>query len=315
MVTSTVPATIFTAADGRYIPGALIALCSALSHSTAKRFVLVTSEPESPFLSNEIFAQFEQSGAELRIVDSGSLPLDGIKGATTRFPKEAFARFFPDHLVGEASGMALYIDSDAFIMGGLDGLLSTELGGRSIAIAPDLHLHAKGKAQRQLSSIGCSAAEIYLCSGVLLLDIERYVESGLRESITSILAKRGGTFTYPDQDAMNLADRRHYAVLDPIFNFPPSVWRLLSHTERKKVAIVHFYGSVKPWDFEAYRIPADLLAAYDDAARRAGLLEQVTSRRADQFEAKRLLFASKFWLENAPRIGMARRALAQLQKP
>ncbi|MEM7748221.1 MAG: glycosyltransferase [Pseudomonadota bacterium] len=302
---------VFTSADARYMPGALVSLYTALQHTHAKTFIVVTSAPDSEWLSPRIYGLFEERGAQLIAVESASILLDTMLGATQRFPAEAFARFFADDLpVGDAS-RALYIDSDVMVMGNLDSLLDYDLGDRCLGAAPDIHAIAKGKLLKQQQRIGLSSSDVYLGSGVLLIDLARYRQSSLRDQIASTLTERAGHLIYPDQDALNLSDRSQIKVLNPCHNFPPGLWRLLSPAERARITILHFYDGNKPWGDRAHRVPLDLIERYDKSAELLGLSAAITSERPTPIRSHSQAYTRKYWLENVLRQTEARRAISQ----
>ncbi len=301
---------VFTSADARYMPGALVSLYSALLHSSAKMFILVTSAPQSDWPANHVHTLFENQGASLIIVESSSLPLQSMAGATDRFPAEAFARFFADFLPSSEASRALYVDSDVMALGDLNPLLELDLGNACIGAAPDIHAISKGKLARQQKRIGLSTDHVYLGSGVLLIDLSRYQLSKVREEITSTLSARTGQLIYPDQDALNLADRSEIEVISPRFNFPPGLWRFLTAAEREQVAILHFYDGSKPWGGRAHRIPIDLIGRYDGYAEDLGLLDVIRSERPDPMTRHSSLYRQKFWLENIARRSAARSAIS-----
>ncbi|MEM9358369.1 MAG: glycosyltransferase [Pseudomonadota bacterium] len=302
---------VFTSADARYMPGALVSLYTALQNTRARTFIVVTSAPDSEWLSPGIYDLFEERGARLLVVESSSLPLHTMLGATQRFPAEAFARFFADALpVGEAS-RALYIDSDVMVMGNIDSLLDYDLGDCCLGAAPDIHAIAKGKLLKQQQRIGLSTNDVYLGSGVLLIDLAQYQRSTLRDQISSTLTERAGQLIYPDQDALNLADRTQIKVLNPCHNFPPGLWRFLGPAERASITILHFYDGNKPWGDRAHRVPVDLLDRYDNTAELLGLSEAISNGRPTPLQTHSQAYAQKYWLENIFRRPQARRAISQ----
>jgi len=301
---------VFTSADARYMPGALVSLYSAMLRSSAKTFIVVTSAPQSEWPSNRVLQLFDNRGARLVVVESNTLPLHTMAGATDRFPAEAFARFFADHLPFGEAARALYVDSDVMALGDLDPLLDLDLGNCCIGAAPDIHAIAKGKLANQQARIGLSSSDVYLGSGVLLIDLVRYQQSNVREQLKSILECRAGQLIYPDQDALNLIDRSEIKVMSPSYNFPPGLWRFLTSAEREQIGILHFYDGNKPWGSRAHRVPANLLTRYDSYAEAMGLLEAIRFERPNPIALHSQIYAQKFWLENVARRGAARRAIS-----
>ena len=302
---------IFTAADARYIPGALVTLVSALRNSTAREFVLVTSDPDSPWITDEIHNVFSAGNAELRVISAEKVPLSRMRGATSRFPAENFARFFPDCLESNAA-YALYVDSDILVLKSLEDISDSVDPGKCLYACADYHGLIKNKPHLNHSRIGLPESEIYYQAGVLLFDVSRFLKSDVREKVEEFLDECGGALSYPDQDALNIVARNHMAPLHPRFNCSPYSWRLLTEAQKKHVAVAHFFGPIKPWHRQAYKIPGDLIRRYDAHVYESGLVEPIVSARDRYYRLRQILFNAKFWCENWIRAVRAQQRLKLL---
>ena len=273
------PELIFTAADHRCIPGALIALYSAAQqHDSAKDYVLVTSNPNSHYLSPIIYQLFEAEGATLRVIPTSSLPISEWNGATSRYPVEAFARYFPDQLGSDAE-VALYIDCDFLIMPAINEISLDLNAGKCIFAFQEYHDLIKSKNLfRNNDRIGLPRNEVYYNSGFLLFDVPRFVESGVRTKMKQVLARWGQALDYPDQDALNLTAREFLNQLPAGLASSPPLWRILPF-KYHELAFVHFLDKHKPWDRRAYKIPRDLLDIYDSYAFNLDLTNPIMGPR------------------------------------
>jgi lipopolysaccharide biosynthesis glycosyltransferase len=193
--------------------------------------------------------------------------------AVGRFgPTVWYRACLPGLLPGEAR--VLYVDADTLIVDDLAGLWANDLGGSALgAVRNVVHPDLRGRA----TEVGVSSMGGYFNSGVLLFDLEQVRADGLLERAVEAARRAGERFSWPDQDALNVAFTGRWSAVHPRWNCMNSLrlWRPWAEEVfgRDAVeealtspAIVHFEGPTlnKPWHYlswhpltERYRATLD----------------------------------------------------------
>ena len=136
----------------------------------------------------------------------------------------------------------LYLDSDIICLGSLSELFKTELSPeQAIAVVEDYIMNPS-----YLEKIGLSKDSIYFNSGVILIDIQKWIELEPFDYIMNMIHKNN--YNYPDQDALNIIFKDKKKILPTHFNWIS--WNVSPNEltlKNKDISLVHFVGEIKPW--------------------------------------------------------------------
>ena len=106
---------------------------------------------------------------------------------------------------------------------------------------------------KYLEEIGFFYGDIYINSGVLIINCKRWRQEKIKEKIF-IFLEQTEKFFHPDQDALNIICRGNIGVLSARYNVNPlNPETNISEPELEEFisglsAIFHFYGPLKPWN-------------------------------------------------------------------
>jgi lipopolysaccharide biosynthesis glycosyltransferase len=149
---------------------------------------------------------------------------------------------------------AIYLDADTVVEGDISELFDLdELGDHLLGAVDESEMYGRVRTLMHSFRIKIIPTYGYFNSGVLLLNLAKMRKIGFENTcIDIIVANKKKGFTFPDQDALNLATQGDYCHLSPI-------WNLQSHAKyaaklfrkyKKNVKIVHFAGCIKPWNIK-----------------------------------------------------------------
>lgn len=183
------------------------------------------------------------------------IPID-----TGGFDISIMGRLFMGELLPGNVRRVLYLDCDTVIRQPLGRLWHTELQGKVLGAVPEPTIY---EAVRDAIDLGDD--DPYFNSGVLLVDLVRWREEHVQESLMQFLRDKGGKLFASDQDLLNGTLRGRILPLMPRYNFftnyryfhycdilrhaawyaPVSLkeWR----RARKYPVIVHYMGDERPW--------------------------------------------------------------------
>lgn len=144
---------------------------------------------------------------------------------------------------------ALYLDADILCLGNLKDLFNMNLPG-IVGVVED-GAGRKSK-KRLLSDLGIPSHENYFNSGVMLIDIEMYVEKNILTKFFDCINKNGDKLKMYDQDAFNIILGKEAYYLDRRYNL-----QTFMPVKNQKVVFLHFIGSLKPWFLNVNRLGSD----------------------------------------------------------
>ena len=140
---------------------------------------------------------------------------------------------------------ALWLDCDTLVLQDLTPLWHTKLDGNAALACPDSLVPRLGASfgVAGWKETGLNANAPYFNAGVMLIDVERWRETGVEKRALDYLRQFGPKVWFWDQEALNAVLHGHWKSLDPSWNFPASIAGPSTEMPR----IVHFSGNIKPW--------------------------------------------------------------------
>ena len=165
---------------------------------------------------------------------------------------ESYLRILAADLLGDDIGKILYLDCDLVVLDSLRELWETDIGGHSLAAAPDLY----GGFRRE--ALGMPAESAYVNAGVLLLNLARWRRERIAERLARFIEDHG-ELTFHDQDAINAVLHGSIRLLNRRWNVQAQMFRATRRAVGdafaaireacRNPAIVHYAGPEKPWRF------------------------------------------------------------------
>lgn len=142
----------------------------------------------------------------------------------------------------------LYLDADLLVLADLGPLLRTDLGGNVLAAVADERLDWVLKAG-EMNLPGLPRVRDYFNAGVLLMDLPSCRTKRISERAFEYLSSNPHS-PYSDQDALNVACDGLWKKLDAHWNrYQVDLEKPLDElAPERRPGIVHFHGSLKPWD-------------------------------------------------------------------
>jgi len=170
------------------------------------------------------------------------------------WPRSAWYRIFLPFILGEEVHRVLYLDSDTVVSGSLKDLFQMNMVGRSLAGCVDLMTLDDEIFER----LNYPKSSGYICSGVLLMNLDYFREHGITEKILAYARENASILRYPDQDAINYICRNTKILLPLKYETMNSYFRSEEFVRRYKddfpgmindPRIIHYAGC-PPWFLE-----------------------------------------------------------------
>lgn len=158
----------------------------------------------------------------------------------------------------------IYLDVDLLVFDDVKKLWQIDLRDLPLAAVPDYGIMASGRLCKQKQQvIGLPLGEKYFNSGVLVVNLKEWRKEDNAKQILEII--NNNQFPHHDQDALNKFFMYKWKVLDlrwnvipPVFNLFPKIllnkkFRKNAVNARKNMAIMHYAGRYKPWEFTLHK--------------------------------------------------------------
>ena len=242
-----------------YIPYVTVVIKSILvnSNSTISFYLLCDKiSPKNRLLLSEAIEHYAMANCKIIIVRDKRIT--GLRNG--KFHQCIWYRvLLPDYLPNNVDRV-LYLDADTLVLGELESLFSMDLLGLAVAGGPDLLNYSESTFSR----MGCRNKGIYICSGVMLINLKYWRENNVTDQIIKFALDNSSLICYPDQDAINYVCAGSvaflplkYAVMDCyLTKYKRAGWLSTSELKDclKEPRIIHFAGNA-PWKREyAHRL-------------------------------------------------------------
>jgi lipopolysaccharide biosynthesis glycosyltransferase len=261
-------AAIVLVADERYARSLAVVLRSLLEHLTAQPEIYVLSDGISDESKARVLRVAGRAGAAqgLRWIEIEPAQLGHLEGAA-HVTRASYGRLLAPRLLPAHLSRAVYLDTDVLIRGDVSHLLEIDLHGKPIAAARDTMF-----ATVPHPTLG--EVTDYFNSGVMVLDLDAWRESGLSERAMA-RAKDRTEMWFADQDVMNILGV-DWHELDQEWNVqmgflwrPEQAERFADLRERltRGGYVLHYTGGAKPWFFDT---PVPHTLGWNRALARSG---------------------------------------------
>lgn len=163
-------------------------------------------------------------------------------GKGTHLDKIVFGRLHIPNLL-KNKDKALYLDIDIIVNQPLEELYDIDLNDFSIGAVPD----GKWDQEQSKRRLGLENNHIYFNAGVMLMDLKKLRENKFFDKVIEYCLNPDRDLKLNEQDALNIIFGNNYKSLDLRWNYTHG------HSEEqnfegKEIGIIHYTGSIKPWD-------------------------------------------------------------------
>ena len=170
-------------------------------------------------------------------------------------------RLFAAEVLPRNIKRVIYLDCDIVVLDNIRGLWNADLDGKPLGAVPDYPRVPRLSAPERLASLGMPMGAIYVNSGVLVIDLERWRQGRLSERLLKFVTKKGAALYAHDQDAINVVLASEIRLLDCRWNLQARMYHTgrafapiefeATREARRHPAVLHYTGSEKPWLFRS----------------------------------------------------------------
>ena len=171
---------------------------------------------------------------------------------TKRYPKEMYYRIFAAYYLPKKVDKILYLDPDLVVINKIDKLYKTNLDNYYFAAATHIWgiLQTFNRIRLRMKN-----DDIYINSGVMLMNIELLRKQQNREDVYKFIQKNKNKLMLPDQDVISGLYANKILPLDPYtYNMTEKLLNqtyFMSHINERWIkensVIIHYCGKNKPW--------------------------------------------------------------------
>lgn len=231
--------------DGNFIRHACITIRSLIDHIDEGQvhFHLITSEEVSD-MADGLRALIAGTVHSIHV---HQLPeqLFAKLPSTELFSKAIYYRLLAPYLL-EREATLLYLDADIVCLNAFTDFYNSRSAYTDIALVVSEGEHL---ALTLAANIGLQGSN-YFNSGMLLINVQRWLQENISDKTISILESQGHKFKYMDQDALNIILEGKVRFVEKKYN---SIF-MLGHQEADykvlpsvDTVFLHYAGADKPW--------------------------------------------------------------------
>ena len=171
---------------------------------------------------------------------------------TKRYPKEMYYRILASYYLPKKVDKILYLDPDLVVINNIEKLYNTNLDNYYFAAAS----HIWGMLQTfNRIRLRMKNDDIYINSGVMLMNIKLLRKEQNREEVYSFIRKNKNNLMLPDQDVISGLYANKILPLDTyVYNMTEKLLKqkyFLPHISERWIkensVIIHYCGRNKPW--------------------------------------------------------------------
>ncbi|OOR98201.1 hypothetical protein B0186_09645 [Canicola haemoglobinophilus] len=242
---------IVLSCDENYSPYLAVNLLSILKNtkSTINFYIL------------DLGIAFESKSKILEIVNKNNSNIEFIgvdKKDFLKFPSTishisiaTYARLKIDHYL-PALDKVIYLDVDTLVINDLTPLWNVDLDGCVVGACIDSYVEFGLQGYKY--NIGLTDKDVYFNAGVLLIDLLKFKSLDVYNRAISFLQKYPN-IEFQDQDILNFILKEKSRIVDPAFNFMPTLKNRMKNREKlheyekldRLITVIHYCSNVKPW--------------------------------------------------------------------
>ena len=261
------------ASDSNYAQHAAVAMTSILANTKAPERVAfyLLDDNVADEVKRKMVQTVEQFGSVIHFVAVDAERFNDFY-VSAQLSRAAYFRLEMAKLLPETVHKAVYMDCDLLVLDDIQQLWDVNLDGKPLAAVPDFGIMASHKDWKEKKAhLDMRDGDLYFNSGMLVLDLILWREYDYGQQVEDVAASHN--FRHHDQDALNFVFHNNWVDLPIRWNVIPPVWQLFtkilrnktmrerSIEARKNMAVLHYAGGYKPWE---YKREKDFNARYYD---------------------------------------------------
>lgn len=184
------------------------------------------------------------------------------------FSIETYSRLFCAFYLPKNVDKILYLDVDMVCTGDINELYEVSLEGKIWAGVED-----KDIQEKDLIRLDLPKSYRYINAGVALINVKKLRENYSEPDILTPIIENHKEWIYLDQDFINKVFAGDIKIIEEKYN-------LLAKSKRyselkEKPLIIHYAGSVKPWDNDVSRFDIEYIEPYYEILKVEGKEEKL----------------------------------------
>ena len=187
-------------------------------------------------LTNEnILVEFPILEAEIEKISSFTLKEHLTRGT--------YYRFFIQEFLPSDIEKIIYLDGDIIVNGSLAELYNVDLTHHLLAAVPQIE---EGNPER----LGLPSGSKYFNAGVLVINLKKWRAEDISTRLITYSEENQNTIQWPSQDPLNAVASGQWIELPKKFNYYHGFAKSRNgQYKHVKPLIVHYSGSIKPWQY------------------------------------------------------------------
>ena len=243
---------VFFASDRNYLPYLAVALASLSAHASDEHFYNIRILSED--LTNEsLHGTVKGLKPNVKIkVFSVADKISGIKKELALRLRDYYSdaiyyRIFIAEMFPRLD-RAVYLDSDIVLNTDVEKLYNTPIGDNLVGAVTDESVMSEGLFREYVKShVRMKRAEDYFNSGVLVMNLKKMREEGIKDQFIKLLCKYNFKTVAPDQDYLNFLCRGKIYYLERGWNKHAISENAI---ERRDLYLMHYNMFNKPWKYD-----------------------------------------------------------------
>jgi lipopolysaccharide biosynthesis glycosyltransferase len=249
---------LFSAADAVYAQHLGVMLTSLLENTTSKsKIEFYIIDGGIPGRDKGFFQQLAlKYGCNIRFL---TIDPNRYQNLTLKsyFGYTAYFRIFISELVDSSIEKMIYLDSDMVVKGDIAKLWEVDVSRYFLAAVPDIGMNNNHYSLKRKGILGIPVKAKYFNSGVLVMNLAKWREYNISETVRDYIMNHPERLVFSDQDALNAVLFDKWLPLPFEWNQQASYY-LFKHNkimEREsggvvqKPMIIHYTLSLKPWHY------------------------------------------------------------------
>ncbi|MFC3110317.1 glycosyltransferase family 8 protein [Undibacterium arcticum] len=250
---SAAPFHIAFGVDAHYFRGMGVTITSILEHNPDIDFVFHVFSSEVTHDSRRRIHQLElqyRTKILIHIIDPSVFDEFSDFPRLVHYSPAIFTRLLIPAELNKLGNIdkLLYLDSDILCVGSLSELMTMDISDAIVALVHDNSV--------ETSRTQCATLELrhdkYFNSGVLYINIQNWIANKVTALTITQMLTSDKTFTFPDQDALNIVLDGRVKFIDGKWNYQYNLVNVLKENQASMAippdaVFVHFTGRLKPW--------------------------------------------------------------------
>lgn len=228
--------------DHGAVRGAGVSICSICENNRNSKFIfhaLCTDLTDNDINKLELITKKYNTTIVLYFIDKNANIIKQLD--LGNFHVATWYRIFIPYII--ECKKVLYIDADILNLAPLTNIFKIDINNYFIAAAPDTK-----KTNKDRNSMLNLKNHIYFNAGVLLINIDKWINNNCSNKILDIVKKYGHKLVLPDQDALNIlfSTNKDTYYLDKKYN-RVGLWKEQNIKEKLDETVLLHFVQTKPW--------------------------------------------------------------------